>query len=104
MQLVVDAAIVDNDLATFSVAVQRAARLQGQPGWNGVDLDRVEIPEQAEALQAIAACESINVVIQQQWTIAAGRRRRASKLTAARAQVALEQSRRTTAPGSTLHS
>ena len=104
LQLVADAAVADGDLATLGVAVNVSGGYSGQPGWRGVDLSRIDFPEQAAALSAIAACESLSVLIHQQWVLARGQAMTpASKLTAARAQVALEQTRRTTAPSSALH-
>ena len=96
-------AILDEDYAALHVALVASGQHADAPGWKGIGLDAVEPPERRPALDAIAACENVGVLVHQQWMLAQGAAiTPASRLTAARAAIALGQGARAVAPAETL--
>lgn len=57
LQLAADSALFDGDLPMIWQAYLAGVARNGQPGWKGVDLADLEIPEQALALRLIQECE-----------------------------------------------
>lgn len=59
LQLIADSAIDDGNLPLIFQAYLAGFARHGQPGWRGVDLSNVAIPEQDTALQIIRQCEGL---------------------------------------------
>lgn len=59
LQLVADSAKEDANLPLLFQAYIAGFARHGQPGWRGIDLSDVVIPEQAAALQIIRQCEGL---------------------------------------------
>ena len=59
LQLVGDSAKEDNNYALLFVAFIAGHDRAGQPGWRGIDLSDVAVPEQTEALQLIKQSEAL---------------------------------------------
>jgi len=59
LQLVADSAIDDNNLPLIFQVYTAGFSRHGQPGWRGIDLSEVVIPEQDAALQIIREVEGL---------------------------------------------
>jgi hypothetical protein len=59
LQLSVNSAIEDKNLPLIWQAWLVGHNRNGTPGWYGINLDEIEIPEQVEALRLIKSCEGL---------------------------------------------
>ncbi|MHB8496056.1 MAG: hypothetical protein ACYC9Z_18640 [Casimicrobiaceae bacterium] len=90
VQSIADAAIIDGDLPTLAVVMSVSLAFSGRPGWRGVSLDNVVLPEQDAALQVIRDCGNLVTLMYQQYTLAQGKQMTSiAKATAGRAAQAL---------------
>ncbi len=59
LQLSANSAIEDKNLPLIWQAWLVGINRNGTPGWYGINLDEIEIPEQTEALRLIKSCEGL---------------------------------------------
>lgn len=72
LQLVADEAIDADNLPVLYQAVLAGMAHAGSPGWSGISLDEVEIPEQADALALIDKCSALTHMAHSIFSRAAG--------------------------------
>ncbi|MBP8306378.1 MAG: hypothetical protein KAY46_03885 [Burkholderiaceae bacterium] len=89
LQLVGEAAIANNNWPELYLAVVNAQTRMGEEGFAGFDMEPVTPPQQAEALEAIAACVAMGHEAEHLIALASGRTLSpVSRLAAARQAVA----------------
>lgn len=72
LQLVADSAIDDNNLPLIFQVYLAGFPRHGQPGWRGIDLSEIVIPEQDAALQLIREVEGLAMRAQDIFAQASG--------------------------------
>ncbi|MBZ0096987.1 MAG: hypothetical protein K8H75_16660 [Sulfuricella sp.] len=72
LQLTADSALEDADLPTIYQCYLASRDRHGTPGWRGLSLDDVVIPEQAEALQIIQQCTALTMQAEDIAKLASG--------------------------------
>ena len=70
LQAVADAALASGDYATLWLAFNAGRAHHGQPGWRGVDVTKLAIPERSRALRALADIENLHRLTQYQFLVA----------------------------------
>lgn len=73
LQLVADEAIDAGKLAILYQAVLVSMGHAGKPGWLGISLDKVEVPDQAEGLELIEKCNALTATAHSIWGLANGK-------------------------------
>jgi len=72
LQLTADSAKEDNNFPLLWHCALAGQQRAGEPGWTGISLDDVEIPDQKTALDLIAAAKSLTWLAHSTYSVASG--------------------------------
>jgi hypothetical protein len=99
LQEVAAAAIADNDLASLWIAFVAGQQRHGEPGWKGVDLSGVVVPQAVAALALIGKMKATADAVRTLYAVVAGSAPKG--VAASAAKLAAERARRALQPAPT---